>query len=160
MNQIVQLPAVCEFMTRHMADVFDTMLSMKAGLVPKAALPQYDERVTGAVGFGGPEVTGAVYLHISAGFAKVMAVTMLGLTLEDISGESEVNDVVGEATNMLTGGLKSWLCDCGYDCAVSTPVIIRGASFVIEPTMEVEREWLVFECGKELVVVEVHIKLN
>jgi len=31
---------------------------------------------------------------------------------------------------------------------------------VIEPTMEVEREWLVFECGAERVVVEVHIKLN
>jgi chemotaxis protein CheX len=105
-------------------------------------------------------VTGAVYLHISAEFAKVMAVTMLGLSPEDLSGESEVNDVIGEATNMLTGGLKSWLCDCGYDCAVSTPAIIRGASYVIESTEEVEREWLVFECGKEHVAVEVHIKLS
>jgi chemotaxis protein CheX len=160
MNQTVQLPAVCEFMTRHLADVFDTMLSMKLGLVPHTDLPHYEERVTGAVGFGGPTVTGAVYLHLSASFAKVMATTMLGLAPEDLSGESEVNDVVGEATNMLTGGLKSWLCDCGYDCAVSTPAIIRGASFMIEPTMEVEREWLVFECGAERVVVEVHIKLN
>jgi chemotaxis protein CheX len=143
-----------------MADVFDTMLSMKASLVPQADLPQYEERVTGAVGFAGPTVTGAVYLHQSAPFAKVMAATMLGLSVADITGETEVNDVVGEATNMLTGGLKSWLCDCGYDCAVSTPAIIRGASYVIEPPPEVEREWLIFECGSERVIVEVHIKLN
>ena len=160
MNQTIQLPAVCEFMTRHMADVFDTMLSMKASLVPQADLPHHEERVTGAVGFAGPTVTGAVYLHLSAPFAKVMAATMLGLSAEEITGETEVNDVVGEATNMLTGGLKSWLCDCGYDCAVSTPAIIRGSSYVIEPSPEVEREWLIFECGSERVIVEVHIKLN
>jgi chemotaxis protein CheX len=160
MNQTIQLPAVCEFMTRHMADVFDTMLSMKASLVPKAEVPQYEERVTGAVGFAGPAVTGAVYLHQSAPFAKVMAATMLGLTPEDITGETEVNDVVGEATNMLTGGLKSWLCDCGYDCAVSTPAIIRGAAYVIEALPDVERECLVFECNGERVIVEVHIKLS
>jgi len=46
---------------------------------------------------------------------------MLGLPPDEITGETEVNDVVGEATNMLTGGLKSWLCDAGSDCAVSTP---------------------------------------
>ncbi len=147
-------------MSRHLADVFETMLSMKVSLVPKGDLPQYEERVTGAVGFAGPNVTGAVYLHQSAPFAKTIAATMLGLAPEEITGETEINDVVGEATNMLAGGLKSWLCDCGYDCAVSTPAIIRGASFVIEPSTEVEREWLVFECGGERVIVEVHIKLG
>ena len=45
--------------------------------------------------------------------------------------------MVGEATNMLTGGLKSWLCDSGAECAVSTPAIIRGSAFVIEPVPEV-----------------------
>jgi len=159
MSPTVQLPNVCEFMTRHLVDVFDTMLSMRAVLVPKAALPHFDERVTGSVGFAGDTVTGAVYLHLSAKFANRVAAVMLGLPPEENIAENDVNDVVGEATNMLTGGLKSWLCDAGSNCAVSTPAIIRGA-FAVEAMPDVAREFLVFESGAERVIVEIHIKLN
>ena len=160
MSQTVQITDVCEFMTRHLVDVFDTMLSMKAALAPKAGLPPFGERVSGSVGFAGETVTGAVYLHLSAAFANQVAAAMLGLKPEEITGETEVNDVVGEATNMLTGGLKSWLCDSGADCAVSTPAIIRGTAFDVEPMPDVERECLVFDCGDDRLVVEIHIKFN
>jgi chemotaxis protein CheX len=160
MSQTIQLPSVSEFMTRHLTDVFETMLSMPAKRVPDVAIPQFAGRVTGSVGFAGETVTGAVYLHLSAEFAKKVAATMLGISPEEISDENEVNDVVGEATNMVTGGLKSWLCDAGADCAMSTPAIIRGNSFAIEPMPDVEREWLVFDCDHNLIVVEIHIKLN
>jgi chemotaxis protein CheX len=160
MNQTIGLPDVCEFMTRHLVDVFETMLSMKAVRVAGTELPAFDGRVSGSVGFAGEHVTGAVYLHLSAPFANQVAAAMLGITPEEISGDSEVNDVVGEATNMITGGLKSWLCDAGADCAVSTPAIIRGTSFAIEPMPEVAREWLVFDCGNNRIVVEIHIKLG
>ncbi len=160
MTQTVQLPNVCEFVSRHLVDVFDTMLAMKAGLVPNAPPPHFTERVTGSVGFAGETVTGAVYLHLSAPFANRVAAAMLGLPPEENLGQADVNDVVGEATNMLTGGLKSWLCDAGAECAVSTPAIIRGMSFAVEAMPDVARECLVFECGGERVMVEIHIKLN
>ena len=160
MSHTIQLPDVCQFMTRHLVDVFDTMLSMKAVRVASTEVPHCDGRVTGSVGFAGENVTGAVYLHLSAPFANQVAAAMLGITPEEISDESEVNDVVGEATNMITGGLKSWLCDAGADCAVSTPAIIRGTSFAIEPMPEVTRQWLVFDCGTNRMVVEIHIKLS
>ena len=147
-------------MSRHLTDVFDTMLSMKAVLVPNAPLPHYDDRVTGAVGIGGEKVNGAVYLHLSAPFAKRVAAAMLGMTLEELDDDNTVNDVIGEVSNMLTGGLKSWMCDSGSDCAMSTPAIIRGTGFSIEASPEVARESLVFECGDERIVVEIHIKLN
>ena len=85
---------------------------------------------------------------------------MLGIQPEEISGENEVNDVIGEASNMVAGGLKSWLCDSGADCAMSTPAIIRGNSFVIEPLPDVDREYLVFQHENNHIVVEIHIKLN
>ena len=160
MSQTIALPDVCEFMTRHLVDVFETMLSMKAVLVPGAELPAFDGRVSGSVGFAGESVTGAVYLHLSAPFANQVAAAMLGITPEEISAENEVNDVVGEATNMITGGLKSWLCDSGAECAVSTPAIIRGTAYSIEPMPEVAREWLIFDCGGNRIVVEIHIKLD
>jgi CheY-specific phosphatase CheX len=160
MSQTVQLPNVCDFMARHLVDVFDTMLAMRAVLIPAAELPLFAERVTGSVGFAGETVTGAVYLHLSAPFANRVATAMLGLPPAEHLGENDVNDVVGETTNILTGGLKSWLCDTGADCAVSTPAIIRGTAFVIEPVPDVKREFLVFDCGAEQVMVEIHIKLN
>ena len=105
-------------------------------------------------------MTGAVYLHLSTPFANRMAAAMLGLTVEEITNECDTNDVVGEVTNMLTGGLKSWLCDAGAECAVSTPAIIRGRSFEIEHMADVQHEALTFSCGTDKVVVEIHIKLN
>jgi chemotaxis protein CheX len=160
MSQTVQLPNIAEFMSTHLVDVFETMLSIKA--VPKRGEtpPPFASRVTGAVGFAGETVNGAVYLHLSAPFAIKIAATMLGIAPEEISAENEVNDVVGEATNMVTGGLKSWLCDNHAPCAMSTPAIIRGTAFSIEPMPDVERDCLVFQCDGEFVVAEIHIKLN
>ncbi len=145
-------------MNRHLVDVFETMLTMKATSVQGDGMPQFSERVTGNVAFAGDRINGAVYLHLSAAFATRVAAAMLGMEAGEL-GDVEVNDVVGEVTNMLTGGLKSWLCDSGTDCAVSTPAIIRGSSFAIEPVPDVHREWLIFDCGGERVVVEIHAKI-
>jgi len=146
-------------MTRHLVDVFDTMLAMPAALLPNAEPPQFFERISGSVGFAGETVTGAVYLHLTEAFANRVAAAMLGLSPEEKISENDVNDVVGEATNMLTGGLKSWLCDAGADCAVSTPAIIRGA-FDVEVMPNVAREFLIFESSGERIIVEIHIKLS
>lgn len=157
MNPSIQSLNIRVFITSHLVDVFETMLSKKAVLKDTAGPPQYTGHVSGSVGFGGEEVNGVVYLHLSAGFALQAASAMLGLPAEEL-GDAEVNDVVGEMTNMLAGGLKSALCDAGAPCAVSTPSIIRGTSFVIEPVPDVERICIVFDCENEPVMAEVHIK--
>lgn len=147
-------------MSRHLVDVFETMLAIKAVPQPGATIPHFSSRVTGSVGFAGENVNGAVYLHFSASFAQSVAAAMLGLAPEEIRDENEINDVIGEASNMVVGGMKSWLCDMGVECAMSTPAIIRGTAFAIEPMPDVAREWIIFECAGNAVVVEVHIKLN
>jgi chemotaxis protein CheX len=147
-----------QFFTKHFIEVFETMLSLPAEVLPGASPPHFTTRVTGSVGFGGDKVSGAVYLHLSAPFAGQCASAMLGLPPEELQAEAEVNDVVGEMTNMLAGGLKSCLCDAGYDCAVSTPAIIRGTAFEIETPPDVRREILLFQSGIESVIVEAHIK--
>jgi len=148
------------FLNGHLVDVFETMLSMKAKPAADDTPPGFGGRMTGSVGFGGDSVTGAVYLHLSSDFANQIAATMLGVPPGETLGETEVNDVIGECTNMLAGGLKSALCDKGYECAVSTPAIIRGTSFVIESLPEVQHEVMVFECDGARFTVEVHIKFS
>jgi chemotaxis protein CheX len=158
----VQTPPldIRHYLNGHLVDVFQTMLSMTVTAVADGPPPAVSERVTGSVGLGGDTVTGAVYLHLSAKFASQITAGMLGLPPDEAIGETEVNDVIGECTNMLAGGLKSALCDKGHDCAVSTPAIIRGASFAIESLPEVRQERLIFDCAGVRFTVEVHIKFN
>jgi CheY-specific phosphatase CheX len=61
---------------------------------------------------------------------------------------------------MVTGGLKSSLCNAGLPCAMSTPAIIRGKSFDIEPMPNVRREMIHFMCQGERIMVEIHIKFD
>jgi len=159
MNEQAQSLDVRHLISEHVAEVFKTMLSLELAPVSGNAMPKFGERVTGSVGFGGESVTGAVYLHMSAALAKELASAMLGLSADELS-DHESNDVVGEITNMLTGQLKSCLCDAGATCAVSTPTIIRGESYEIEQLPEVKRELLLFHCGANAMAVEIHIKFN
>jgi CheY-specific phosphatase CheX len=159
-NQTVQISDVRAFMARHLANVFDTMASLKATLLPQSNAPEFSERVTSSMGIAGEKVTGTVYLHLSLPLANQMTSAMLRLDPNDIPPDALVNDAVGDITNMLAGGLKSWLNDADIQCSVSIPVIIRSTSLNIEPPPDVRRECLVFDCGDDRFSVEIHIKFN
>jgi len=150
---------VRRILTDRVAALFDTMLCLPAVPRPARRIPRFGERVTGSVGFGGERVTGAVYLHMSAELARRLTGALLRLPARQF-GEAEVNDAVGELTNILTGQLKSCLCDAGAHCAVTTPAIIRGFSYEIAPLPRVQRELLLFDCCAKPLAVEVHIKFN
>jgi len=159
MNHSLSTPLdIRKFLTGHVVDVFGTMLSLSAVPVAGDVIPSFPERITGSVGFGGEKLNGAVYLHLSSPFASTATGIILGCTPADL-GEVETNDVIGELTNMLAGGLKSALCDHGLPCAVSTPAIIRGA-YEIETVPDVCRELLLFEADKNRFAVEIHVKFN
>ncbi len=157
-NQPIAAAAVREFLVRHLAEVFSTMLTLPA--VPLAEICPGDaqERVSGSVGFVGETVSGSVYLHVPAPLAAQIAGAMLGLPAEEVPGDADVNDVLGEVTNMLAGGLKSWLCDAGAACALTTPAIIRGTSFYIMPSEGVIKIEFGFASGEHKGMVETHIK--
>jgi len=161
MNVAISPTEVSTYVSAHLGTVFDTMLTMKATPCPAIHPNELaGERVTGSVGMAGEKVTGQIYLHLPASFAIHATATMLGMKIEEISGHAEVNDVIGEVTNMIAGGLKSWLCDAGAICALTTPAVIRGTSFAITPKPGVELVSLAFECGNTRGLVEIHIKFN
>lgn len=155
--QILGKTEIQGFLNTHVEHIFNTMFAMPVTTSPTAAIPQSSERVCGSVGFGGDNVNGAVYLHLPAKFASVLAGAMLGMQAEEAS-ELEVNDVVGELSNMLAGGLKAWLTDAGFPCAGSTPAVIRGNSFAIEASEAIERFTLFFAAGYQRFSVEIHIQ--
>jgi chemotaxis protein CheX len=84
--------------------------------------------VTGAVSLSG-KASGIVYTGFSQKLAEAVTVRILG---GEFPTEEEVSDVVGEFTNMITGNLKSQLCDAGYPCQLSIPTVMRGVDISVE----------------------------
>ncbi len=161
MSKANLIPEIRNYVSGHLEAVFDTMLSLKALHQDGNATKDFPgERVTGMVGMAGEAVTGQVYLHLTAPFSVRATAAMLGLAPTEISGDAEVNDVIGEVTNMLAGGLKSWLCDAGAACALTTPAVIRGHSFTVTPKPDVQLILINFECEGCKGLVEVHVKFN
>ncbi|HLP78585.1 MAG TPA: chemotaxis protein CheX [Candidatus Paceibacterota bacterium] len=149
------------YIADHMTSVFETMLAMKASpSVENTAVEFTNERMSGSVGFAGKTITGSLYLHISEPFARQATSAMLGLPLEEVTNPAEVNDVMGEITNMLGGGLKSWFCDRDAACVLTTPSVIRGTSFAVIANASIEVVQVAFDSGTMRGLVEVHVKFQ
>ncbi|MEM9444250.1 MAG: chemotaxis protein CheX [Verrucomicrobiota bacterium] len=91
--------------------------------------------VTGNVSVTGKTI-GILYLNMPERLAAEIASGLMGSSPDSISVD-DVNDVVGELTNMVTGNLKSKMCDQGYPCTLSIPTVLRGSDINID---SVEKE--------------------
>ncbi len=140
-------------------NVFTTMLSMDiqiADAVSKSDLEGM--RTVGAVSFAG-DAMGIINIHITGQFAREMAAAMLDMTVDEVDGDQDVNDVIGELSNIIGGNLKSIFSDVGLRCELSTPSITRGSDFRIE-SMNMERyERFAFTLGDHTFFVEFGLKL-
>ena len=146
------------FIVNTMIEVFDTMLSMDVeptDVVPKSSLEGL--RIVGAVSFVG-KVTGRISIQLSQEFARVITADMLGMELEETEGDEEVNDVIGELTNMVGGNLKSRLCDAGLNCVLSIPSTTSGSDFKIESKGWTRHERFAFKSRNHIAFVEVFMK--
>lgn len=82
--------------------------------------------VIGTVGFTG-KMTGLLYLCMSERLANEAAARILG----GPASPEDVNDVIGELTNMVTGNLKSKMVDQGYNSVLSIPTVLRGEKIAV-----------------------------
>ena len=140
-------------------NVFNTMLSMDVQ-VSRTILQSTLEgmRTVGAVSFAG-DAMGLINIHVTAQFSRQMAAVMLDMDINDVDVESDVNDVIGELSNIIGGNLKSIFSDVGLRCELSTPSITRGSGFKIE-SMSMERyERYAFSYQEHVFFVEFGLKL-
>lgn len=147
------------FVTNSVTSVFETMLAMRLEPEdpPNRQSVTTGKHVVGTVGFAGV-VMGNVNIFVSRDFARAMTAAMLGMAVEDISGDEEVNDVIGEVCNMVGGDLKSRLCDAGFSCSLSIPSITFGDSFRVESKGWDRHEQLGFRNSHHSALLEVYIK--
>ncbi len=140
-------------------NVFNTMLSMDVLVSHQISQSEHEGmRIVGAVSFAG-DAMGLINIHVTAQFARQMAAMMLDMDVNEVDAETDVNDVIGEISNIVGGNLKSIFSDVGLQCELSTPSITSGSGFKIE-SMNMERyERFAFSFQDHVFFVEFGLKL-
>ena len=90
--------------------------------------------ITGIIGMAGDKVKGSFAISFSKPLILQVAENMLGETFSDI--DETVIDLVGELTNISTGGAKAKLADDGHNFNMATPVIVSGKDHRIEHSLK------------------------
>lgn len=82
--------------------------------------------VTGVIGMTSAKVRGSLAITFSEAAILDIGKRMLG---EESNGiDATVTDLVGEITNMVTGGAKRILAEQGYDFDLAIPAVVAGAN--------------------------------
>lgn len=141
-------------------EVFDTMLSMPVETLDAAervSLP--GECLVGSVGFGGA-VAGMICMHITEAFSREVTASMLGVKVHEVSGDDDINDAIGEVTNMIAGNVKSLLSSATGSCSLSIPSIARGGNMAVETISSAENQHFVFRHAGQHVLVDLYVKFG
>jgi CheY-specific phosphatase CheX len=139
-------------------EIFDKMLSMNVEIFDTESQENIDDKkIVGAVSFTG-DVMGWMSIHVSDCFAHLITASMLGMEIDEIEGEEEIHDVIGELSNMIGGNLKSLFCDTGFPCQLSVPSITSGSDFKIDPAGWMKSERISFRHQKHIAYVKVYTK--
>jgi chemotaxis protein CheX len=85
--------------------------------------------VSGLIGMVGPKTRGS----LSITFEKTLILEIMNKMLAENPGviNDDVTDLVGELTNMVTGGAKNLLSEKGYEFDMATPAVVSGENHTI-----------------------------
>ncbi|TAN47258.1 MAG: chemotaxis protein CheX [Methylococcaceae bacterium] len=112
-------------------NVLETMAQVK--LQPQRPSLKKDDRaygdISGLIGMVGTQITGSFSVTFEEKLAFQIMANMLGEHPTCIN--EEVTDMVGEVTNMVTGGAKRILAEKGYEFEMATPMVVSGKDHTI-----------------------------
>ena len=100
------------------------MLEVNSGQpsIKKTEAPAGD--ITGMITMDSPQTSGSLAISFSEAVILEIAERMLQEKFTQIN--KDIIDLVGELTNMITGGAKVILESKGYDFGMASPVVIQG----------------------------------
>lgn len=114
-----------------MLNVMSTMAQME--LTPEK--PQLKESeiskgdVSGLIGMVSPETKGSLSITFEGPLALAAMKNMVGEAPDEVN--EEITDLVGEITNMVTGGAKRLLSEKGIEFDMATPMVVSGKNHTI-----------------------------
>ncbi len=109
--------------------------------------------VSGLIGLVGPQTKGSFSVTFEKPLALIIFQRMLGSPAETIN--EEVTDMVGEITNMVTGGAKRILGERGYEFNMATPAVVSGARHTISHKVKGARILMPFSTAEGKAFIEI-----
>lgn len=135
---------------RHVVvDIWSTILGLDAAPVPEALMTK--PSVTGIVHISG-EADGSVSLECPRGLAERVTALMFGLDPDELA-PGDVEDALGELTNMTGGGVKSLLTGPNQ---LSLPTVVEGTGYQLNVPGSVPVRDVWFACDGEPLVVRIY----
>lgn len=102
------------------------MLEPRAGAAAIKSEDIASGEITGIIGLVGENFKASLAVSFTRPVILDICTRMLGETMVEI--DETVIDLVGEITNMVTGGAKNLLDQQGYSIGLSTPIVVTGVN--------------------------------
>jgi len=124
-----------EFINPFLNAVNNAMETM-VGISPEREKPYIKESrsttgdITGVIGFAEKRISGSVALSFPSTTILKIYSLMMGAPAEEMN--QEVDDMVGELTNIVVGGAKKEFSELGYPYNISLPLVVAGKNHVIK----------------------------
>ena len=114
-----------------MLNVLSTMAKIKAkpGILSVKTNDAALGDVTGIMGMTGNQAKGTLAITFTE--SVILEITKRMLKEEVIEVDETVTDMVGELTNMVTGGAKKVLSENGYKFDMALPSVVSGKNHIV-----------------------------
>lgn len=147
-----------EFINPFLSSLLEVLRTMaNIELVPQKPRLKTDAKsqgdVSGMIGMVGPQTKGSFSVSFEKSLALEIYKGMLGEKVDSIN--DEVTDMVGEITNMVTGGAKRILGEKGYQFEMATPTVVSGEGHEISHKVDGPRVAMSFKSDHGLAVIEI-----
>ena len=144
------------FVEDAVVTVFDSVLNMTIEPSSFVPPPKSDEnQIIGMVGIAGSK-RGMVSLRTGEAFSHRMTAAMLSHEADAPQSTADINDVIGELTNIIAGKIKFCLRSGKDICNLSLPTVVHGYSIGLESISGVEHHCFTFAHGSNFVAIELY----
>jgi chemotaxis protein CheX len=139
-------------------------IEMMMGLTPEPKPPYTKENLTtqgdisGIIGFAEKNITGSVVLSFPDDTALKLYQALTGEEVFRIT--RDVEDSIGELTNIVAGGAKTVLASDGLTFNISIPSVIVGKNHTINSKVDAPILVVPFQLDKYRFVMEVSMKVD
>jgi len=138
-------------------EIFSSMVMMEVSVKGdvQSTLAPLENSITGVIGLAGTH-KGVLAMHFPNPVAMAITGSFLGMDVDEIN--EDVEDAVGELANMLGGSVKSILSAKGRDIDLSLPSVISGKNYDFQPTRDIDRVVIPFQCDAGDFIVELELE--
>lgn len=140
-------------------EVFEKMILLETRPQPvrRGMTNHFEHHVSSMLGFSG-DLTGMLYFHCPDPAARTITAALLGS--DEVTNQEEIQDALGEVTNMVGGGWKNSLSSQGTRVDISIPTAISGASYSINTLAGAQGFSVPFDLVDHQFLVEVRYRFN